>query len=141
MLLLNHPSKTLQVAAAVIEKEGSFLITKRLKRSHLGHCWEFPGGKLERGETLEECVIRECKEELNISVKPLHKIQELVHHYPEVSVHLHFFLCDHLSGEPQAIECADFSWVTPSDLTQYEFPEADRAIINQLQMSSFQPHT
>jgi len=116
----------------VIEKNGSFLITQRLKKSHLGHLWEFPGGKLEAGETPEECLVRECREELGIVVKPLRKIQELTHSYSDLTVRLHFWLCEHLSGTPRAIECADLCWTKPEDLIRYEFPEADREILKRL---------
>lgn len=122
----------IRVVACVIQRDGKFLITKRLKHSHLGHLWEFPGGKIEPGETIEECAVRECREEIGVEVQPLRLFQELTHNYPEVSVHLYFELCKLVSGEPQAIHCADWKWVLPKDLTQYEFPAADREIIQAL---------
>jgi mutator protein MutT len=126
-------SSCIQVVACVIERQGEFLITKRLKTSHLGHCWEFPGGKVEAGETLAECAIRECLEEIDVTVKPLKLIQDLRHSYPEKSVHLYFVLCELSSGTPKAIECADWRWVHPRQLGNYEFPEADKEIIRSLQ--------
>ncbi|HCU25480.1 MAG TPA: 8-oxo-dGTP diphosphatase MutT [Deltaproteobacteria bacterium] len=125
-------SDTLQVVACVIERDGEFLITKRLKTSHLGHCWEFPGGKLEAGESLATCAIRECREEIAVEVKPLRLLQEVFHAYPEKNVQLYFVLCELVSGTPQAVECADWRWVQPAQLSHYEFPEADKGIIESL---------
>jgi len=138
---LNHiptlDPKVLQVVACVIERGGEFLITKRLKTSHLGHCWEFPGGKLELGENLAQCAIRECREEIDVEVKPLRLLQELTHAYPEKSVHLYFVLCALESGAPRAVECADWRWVHPSQLSEFEFPEADRTILKELSERNF----
>jgi mutator protein MutT len=122
----------IRVVACVIQRDGKFLITKRLKHSHLGHLWEFPGGKIEVGETIEDCGVRECQEEIDVKVKPLHILQEIEHDYPEVSVHLYFLLCELVSGEPKAIHCADWVWAKPEDLNQYEFPAADKKIIENL---------
>ncbi len=130
-------SQTLHVVAAVIEKDGRFLITKRLKTSHLGHCWEFPGGKIEAGETLEECIVRECQEEIGVDVQPIRKIDEKIHSYPEVTVHLYFLLCKIVSGTPQPIECADCRWVLPQELSSFEFPAGDLEVIQKLQQSNF----
>jgi 8-oxo-dGTP diphosphatase len=127
--------KSFEVAAAVISSQGKFLITRRLKTSHLGHCWEFPGGKIEPGESVEACLIRECQEEIGVLVKPLKKLQELKHTYPEMKVHLHFWLCEIVSGLPQPLECADCRWVKPEELKQFEFPEADRKLIEVLAAS------
>src|SRR5262245_36376437 len=94
-------TKTVQVVACVIARGGEFLITKRLQTSHLGHCWEFPGGKLERGESLADCAIRECREEIDVTVRPLRLLQEITHAYPEKSVHLYFVLCELSAGTPK----------------------------------------
>lgn len=129
---ISPPLKVIEVVAAIIQKDNKFLITKRLKKSHLGHCWEFPGGKIEPNETIEECIIRECKEEIDVEIKPIRKIKELIHSYSEITVHLHFMICELISGNPKPIECADLKWVTPQQLSQYEFPEADTLIIQKL---------
>ncbi|MBF0492046.1 MAG: 8-oxo-dGTP diphosphatase MutT [Deltaproteobacteria bacterium] len=129
------PKRLIEVAAAIIKKEGRYLITKRLKKSHLGHFWEFPGGKVERQETPEQCVIRECLEEIDVEVKPTQLFEELTHSYPEVSLKLYFFLCDLVSGTPKTIECADLKWVYPEELKDYPFPEADLEIIQRLESS------
>jgi mutator mutT protein len=129
-----EPQK-IRVVACVIERDGQFLITKRLKHSHLGHLWEFPGGKIEPGETVEACAIRECKEEIDVDIQPLRLIQELHHDYPEVSVHLYFVLCEFSGGEPKALHCADWKWVRPEELATFEFPEADKKILEILTTS------
>lgn len=129
--------KEIEVAAAIIEKDGRFLITKRLERSHLGHCWEFPGGKRKPHESFEDCAVRECREEIDVVIKPLRKVREVHHTYPEVSVHLHFILCELISGTPRALECADWTWVKPEDLPRYEFPAADQEIIQSLVHNAF----
>ena len=126
----NSPSlKPIEVVAAIIQKDDKFLITKRLEKSHLGHCWEFPGGKIEPNETVEECIIRECKEEIDVEIKPIRKIKELTHSYDEVTVHLHFLLCELISGIPKPLECADLKWVNARELSDYEFPEADKNVL------------
>ncbi len=128
--------RLVEVAAAIIKHNGQYLITKRLKESHLGHLWEFPGGKIEKLETPEQCVVRECWEEIDVEVKPTELFEELTHHYPEVSLKLYFFLCDLISGTPRAIECADLKWVYPHELQNYAFPEADIQIIQKLESLS-----
>ncbi len=125
-------SNTIKVVGCIIQRDGKFLITKRLKHSHLGHLWEFPGGKIEPGETVEQCAIRECREEIDVEVQPIKLLQEIQHDYPEVSVHLYFVICELISGQPKAIHCADWAWVRPEELSQYEFPEADKKIIEKL---------
>ena len=130
------PNPALKVVACVIEKDGRFLITKRMKHSHLGHLWEFPGGKIEADESIEDCAIRECMEEIAVRVKPLRLIEEVAHDYPERSVHLYFMLCELESGAPRAVECADWAWVKPEDFDRYEFPAADKGIIASFIQSS-----
>jgi mutator protein MutT len=124
--------KTIRVVACVIEREGRFLITRRLKHSHMGHLWEFPGGKIEAGESLEQCAVRECREEIAVEVKPLEVLQEIQHEYPEVRVQLYFMRCELISGEPRAVQCADLAWVLPEELKRYEFPQADQKILARL---------
>lgn len=124
-------NQALQVVACIIEHEGRFLITRRHKQSHLGHLWEFPGGKIEPGETREQCAVRECEEELGITVEPLELVTEVLHAYPEVTVHLHFMACRWVSGEPRALDCADWAWATPQEFDGYEFPAADLKVIDQ----------
>jgi 8-oxo-dGTP diphosphatase len=124
---------TIQVAAGLIEKDHRYLITKRPAGVHLEGFWEFPGGKREPGESLQECLQRELKEELGIDItlgSPFHVIK---HEYPEKLVELHFFCCTIQSGEPQALGCEEWRWETAKDLAKFEFPPADQPIIDLLQ--------
>ncbi len=122
----------IRVSAAIIQQNGKYLITRRHKHSHLGHLWEFPGGKLESGESPEDCIIRECREEIDLEIKPLRLFHEVKHSYSEVSVHLHFFICEIISGTPKALDCAGIAWASAEELKNYEFPAADIKLIEKL---------
>ena len=105
------------------------LITKRRPDDMLGGLWEFPGGKKEVGETLEECLARELKEELGIKVELEERFLTVRHAYSHFRVTLATFHCRHAAGEPEAIGCAEHRWVQPADLDRYAFPSADLRII------------
>ncbi len=120
------------VAAAVIRRDQHILLTKRPANVHLANLWEFPGGKVESGESLEAALRRELREELDIEANVIDEYFTTTHHYPSKSVELHFFNCTILSGEPRAVEVAEVRWVKSSDLEAYEFPEADRELIERL---------
>ncbi|MBI2981989.1 MAG: 8-oxo-dGTP diphosphatase MutT [Deltaproteobacteria bacterium] len=122
----------IEAVAAVIQNGGKFLITKRLENSPMGHCWEFPGGKMERGESIEQAIIRECREEIAVRIKPLRRLQEVWYDYPHGKIHLHFVLCEIESGTPQPIECREVRWIEPHEFPSYEFPPADRGVIEDL---------
>ena len=123
----------IQVAAGLIEKDRRYLITKRPAGVHLAGFWEFPGGKRETGESLEQCLLRELKEELGIDITPGSPFHIIRHEYPEKLVELHFFRCTIRRGEPQALGCEEWRWVAPEVLANYDFPPADRPIIDMLQ--------
>ena len=120
------------VAAAILQHEGKILLTKRRLTAHQGGLWEFPGGKQEAGETLEQCLRRELKEEIDIEVGALRHFDVLRHRYPEKEVELHFFTCSVYQGIPKPLECLETAWVSKNDLSFYEFPAADRPIIKKL---------
>lgn len=122
----------LEVGAALIFNNGKFLITQRRDDDSFGGHWELPGGKKEPNETLEECVKRELKEELDIEVEIRHFFRILTYHYPQRSVRLNIFFCSHKSGEPKTIECQAYAWVVPQDLPGYKFPDADQSLIQEL---------
>jgi mutator protein MutT len=124
------------VAAGLIFRDGKLLITQRHADSHLGGLWEFPGGKRETGETFEQCLKRELKEELEICVRVGDRFESVTHAYPEKTVHLEFFLCEIESGDPHPHGCARLKWVTRRDLPDHEFPAADRQLIEKLQNSN-----
>jgi len=124
-----------QVAAGLIVREGRYLIARRKIGTHLGGLWEFPGGKCEPGESLEDCLRRELREELGIDVSaPVH-FRTIRHEYPEKIVELHFFRCAVSRGEALALDCEEIRWVVPDEMTDYEFPPADRPLIEALRNS------
>ncbi len=102
----------------------------------MGGLWEFPGGKVEPGESIEACVAREIKEELGIEIAVGESLIAIEHDYTDFKVTLNVHHCEHLSGEPQTIECDEVRWVRPHELDQFTFPEANRVIIKALQRQS-----
>ncbi len=121
------------VAAAVIEREGKILLTRRMKGAHLAGMWEFPGGKLEPGEGPEDALVRECQEECGIEVGVDGILEVTFHRYPEKDVLLLFYRCRLVSGEVQHIGVADHVWCAPSELAQYELPPADVEVVRRLE--------
>ncbi len=126
----------IQVAAAVIERRGRYLIARRRADAHLSGYWEFPGGKREAGETFEACVRREVLEELGVKVTVLRPLIVTRHEYTEKIVELHFFTCSLSHGDPQALDCLDVRWVKSEELAKYSFPPADAPVIAQLTKSN-----
>ena len=125
--------KIVEVAAGLVYCEGRYLIARRNPGVHLAGFWEFPGGKCEVGETLEECLRRELFEELGIRIDVPIPFQIIRHEYEEKTVELHFFRCQIETGHATAIDCAEIRWVWPHELGDFEFPPADRPIIEALQ--------
>lgn len=122
----------IQVAAAIIEREGRLLITQRMAGDHLGGFWEFPGGKREAGENFEACLERELREELGIDVKVGRELKKVRHTYPERKVEIRFFECRLSGGEPAPRGCEAFRWVAPHELSNFSFPPADFKLIQEL---------
>jgi mutator protein MutT len=120
------------VVAAIIRRNDRILITQRSSDVHLAGLWEFPGGKVEPAESLDDALRREILEELGIRIRVENEFFTTEHHYPERSVRLHFFNCFIIEGEPRALEVADLRWISPSDLDELEFPEADKELIELL---------
>jgi mutator protein MutT len=123
--------EAIEVVAAVIERDGKLLITRRPEGSHLSGLWEFPGGKPQPGETFEQALRREIDEELGAEVSVGERIETIEWQYPDKRVRLVFFRCD-VRGEPRPLEGQEMAWVTPADLARYEFPPADAALIQRL---------
>src|SRR5262245_25487569 len=121
-----------QVAAGLVFRRGKLLITQRRLNDHLGGLWEFPGGKLEPGETFEHCLVRELREELGIEIAVGPELEDITHSYPEKTVRLKFFRCELLGGEAAPIHCHALAWISRSELTQYEFPAADAQLLRLL---------
>ena len=126
---------TIIVAAAVAERDGALLVTRRLRGTHLAGYWEFPGGKCDPGETLAECLVREMREELAVSVEVGPVILTTTHRYPAKVVELHFFACT-LHGDPMPQLGQEMRWVRRVDLDPAAFPDADRALIAHLRRPS-----
>jgi len=124
------PLVRIDVVAAIIRKDEKILITQRLDNVHLARLWEFPGGKVEAGESLQMALRREIREELGIEIRVNEKLLSLDYDYPTKSVRLHFFYCTVLDGDAQPINVADLRWVSPHDIGNYQFPPADAEIIN-----------
>ena len=123
---------TVEVAAALIFRDGHYLITQRLGGSHLEGLWEFPGGKRQPDESLEGCLRRELEEELAIKVTVGEKVYEVSWDYPERRVILHFFRCAIVEGAISPTEGQAFCWVSPRDLARYDFPPADAELVRNL---------
>ena len=105
------------------------LIDKRPAKDLLGGLWEFPGGKLEAGETLEDCIKREIQEELAIEIEVEDHLITIEHTYTDFKVTLNVYHCRYLSGEPQPLECDEIRWVTLDEIDQFPFPKANEKII------------
>jgi 8-oxo-dGTP diphosphatase len=128
--------KAIEVAAGLIFRDGKLLITQRHADAHLGGLWEFPGGKREAGETFEQCLRRELKEELGCDVEVGKRVESITHDYPEKSVRLEFYHCSWLAHEPSPIDCADCRWVTREQLADFEFPAADARLLEKLRATA-----
>lgn len=125
----------IEVVAALIKMEDKFLICQRPENKARGLLWEFVGGKVEKGETLKQALIRECKEELNVILDVGDVFIEVTHEYPDVTVHLTLFNAVIVDGEPQLIEHNDMKWITVSEISDYEFCPADKIILKKLKES------
>ncbi len=126
----------IEVSAGLVFRDGRLLITQRPAGSHLAGLWEFPGGKRELGETWEACLERELAEELGVRVAVGRLFEEVVHDYPGKRVHLRFFVCRLVAGEPAPIGCAAVAWVTAGELGRHEFPPADANLLTALPAAS-----
>ena len=119
------------VVAAVVERNGRFLVTRRLKGTHLEGYWEFPGGKVQEDETQEEALVREMSEELKTDISKMRKIFYTSHPYAERVVELHFYRAE-LTGEPRPMLGQEIRWITRADFADLEFPPADAELIDGL---------
>ena len=120
------------VVAAIIKKDSLYLIVQRNKHKYLGLKWEFPGGKVESGETFEEALLREIEEELSIVINVYEKIAEEKYKDNKIDIILHYFLCSHKSGTIKLNEHEDFSWIEKKDFVKYDFAEGDGKILSLL---------
>jgi mutator protein MutT len=123
--------KTIVVTAAVIERDGRLLVTKRQRGVHLEGLWEFPGGKCDAGEDLRSCLARELKEELAVAARVGAEILTTTHAYDDRRVELHFMSCE-LLGNPTPEVGQQMLWVTRAELATLQFPPADVELIRLL---------
>ncbi|HEY9645950.1 MAG TPA: A/G-specific adenine glycosylase [Chroococcidiopsis sp.] len=132
-----NPVPHKQIGVAVIwNDQRQILIDRRRQEGLLGGLWEFPGGKIEPGETVEECIKREIREELGIEISVGDRLIAIDHAYSHFRVTLNVHHCQYLSGDPQPLECDEVRWVGVQELEQYPFPAANVQIINALRNSS-----
>lgn len=121
-----------EVVAALIWDKGKFMICQRPAHKARGLLWEFVGGKVEPGETRAQALIRECREELDITLAVGEVFMEVVHEYPDLTVHLTLFHAAIASGVPKKLEHNDIRWITVDEIPQYEFCPADQVILAKL---------
>jgi 8-oxo-dGTP diphosphatase len=129
------PHKRIGVAV-IWNQSGQILIDKRKAGGTMGGLWEFPGGKIEPGETVAECIVREIREELAIEIAVGEQLISIEHTYPTFQLTLIVHHCQHISGVPQPIESDEIRWVNISDLPSYQFPAANLAIIQAIQLGN-----
>ena len=121
-----------EVVAALIWQGDKFMICQRPANKARAMLWEFVGGKVESGETKEQALIRECREELNVLISVGGVFMDVVHQYPDLTVHLTLFNATIAEGEPQELEHNDIQWITPSEILNYEFCPADEEILDKI---------
>lgn len=121
-----------EVVAALIWDKDKFMICQRSVHKARGLLWEFVGGKVEPGETKEQALIRECQEELAITLSVGDIFIDVMHEYPDITVHLTLFNATIVEGVPQKIEHNDIKWITPGEIPAYEFCPADKEILDKI---------
>ena len=121
-----------EVVAALIWDGDKFMICQRPANKARALLWEFVGGKVESGETKEQALIRECKEELDVLLSVGDVFIDVIHEYPDITVHLTLFNATIAEGEPQKLEHNDIQWIMPSEIPNYEFCPADEEILAQI---------
>ena len=122
-----------EVVAALIWENGRFLICQRPAHKARGLLWEFVGGKVEPGETMEAALIRECREELDITVEVQDIFTQVIHEYPDILIRLTLFNCRIAEGTPKLLEHNDLTWILPSQIPEFAFCPADKDILTLIQ--------
>ena len=121
-----------EVVAALVWDRDKFMICQRPANKARALLWEFVGGKVEPGETKEQALIRECREELAVTILVGDVFMDVTHEYPDLTVHLTLFNATIFEGEPQNLEHNDIKWITPREIPNYEFCPADVEILNKI---------
>lgn len=123
------------VAALIVRKNGErteMLICQRPAHKARGLLWEFAGGKVEVGETPEQALVRECREELGVTVSVEKPYMEVIHRYPDLTVRLTLFRSSITEGTPRKLEHCDLQWITPEEIPQFDFCPADETVLNRI---------
>ena len=121
-----------EVVAALIWKGDKFMICRRPPHKARGLLWEFVGGKVETGETKEQALIRECWEEIAVTLTVGDVFMDVIHEYPDLTVHLTLFYAAIATGEPQKLEHNDIRWIAPGEIPNYDFCPADEEILKKI---------
>jgi 8-oxo-dGTP diphosphatase len=124
--------RRIRVVAAMIDRDGKYLITQRRPTARLPLLWEFPGGRVEEGETDEQALARELREEMDIQVDVAGRVIHVEHSYPDYDIDFRVYRCTLRAGEIKHLRVHDHRWVEPSELDRYEFPAADEKSVAQL---------
>jgi mutator protein MutT len=122
--------KRIDVAIGIVCRDDKVLICRRRQGDRFAGHWEFPGGKVEAGETIPQCLARELREELDIEVEPLATLPTIEHDYPDIHVRLHPLICSHTAGEIKLLGCEEAIWVNSDALRNYQFPSANAGLID-----------
>ena len=121
-----------EVVAALIWDRGRFMICQRPAHKARGLLWEFVGGKVESGETKQQALVRECKEELDVIIDVHDVFMDVIHEYPDIKVHLTLFNASINRGEPKKLEHNDIKWIVASEIPNYDFCPADEEILKKI---------
>lgn len=121
--------RPLMVSAGVVLDKNRIMLCQRRPEAHNGLKWEFPGGKLEPGEPPEAALARELREELDIQVRVGPIVDAVLHRYPDRTVLVLFYACAITAGTPRCVDCNAIAWVTPEELTAFDFAGADAAFV------------
>ena len=122
----------IHVTAAIIRSNGKILICRRGEGGNCAHLWEFPGGKIEAGETPFQCIVREIQEELSLEIKPLHVVDEYAYSYPDKDIMFTFIEAEIVSGELQPLVHEEICWVVPEKFQNYEWCPADTRVVERI---------
>ena len=122
-----------EVVAALIWQDGKFMICQRPAHKARGLLWEFVGGKTEPGESMEQALLRECREELDITVSVGEIFTQVIHEYPDILIRLTLFHCTIAEGTPKLLEHNDLKWIFPSEIPDFDFCPADKDILALIQ--------
>ncbi len=122
----------IEVVAALIREGNKFMICQRPAHKARGLLWEFVGGKVEAGESDKEALVRECREELGVTLSVGDRFADVVHAYPDLTVHLTLYCATIAEGTPQKLEHNDIRWITPQEIPKYSFCPADRTILSEI---------